>query len=242
MMVSSMTKKLSIVLLLLIGMSIIVSVNGMQSNAAWASPSTGPAVSQPFGNASAQGSAPINYTVVLVTTMGNITIELFGDMPITTGNFKNLTQHGVYDGTIFNRVAHNFVIQGGDASAKGITVPPIPDELPNKHSNVRGSGAMAKTRQPNSATSQFYINLVDNTVLDSNYVVFGQVIKGMNVVDNIGNVQTYPSNDGRPLQDVTIQKAQLIGPIPEFSQFVLIALFMATTLLAAIVYRRKRVC
>ena len=147
--------------------------------------------------------------VVLVTSMGNITVELYGDMPITTGNFKNLVQQGVYDGTVFHRVVHDFVVQGGDASGKGISVPTIADELPNKHSNVRGSVAMAKTSEPNSATSQFYINLVDNSAsLDSNYSVFGRVVEGMDVVDAIGNVET--ANE-KPVQDVTLIQALIIG-------------------------------
>jgi peptidylprolyl isomerase len=146
--------------------------------------------------------------VLLVTTMGNIAIELFDDIPITSENFMNLTRQGVYDGTIFHRVVHNFVIQGGDASVKGITVPTIPDELPNKHNNVRGSVAMAKTSEPNSATSQFYISLKDNLRLDSNYSVFGKVIAGMDVVDAIGNTPT-DTND-KPLQDVTVIRAELI--------------------------------
>ena len=146
--------------------------------------------------------------VLLATSMGNITIELYDDMPITSGNFKNLAQQGVFDGTIFHRVVHNFVIQGGDADAKGIDVPTIPDELPNKHSNVRGSVAMAKTNEPNSANSQFYINLKDNLRLDSNYSVFGKVVAGMDVVDAIGNAPTASSD--RPLQDVTVTKAELI--------------------------------
>jgi peptidylprolyl isomerase len=148
--------------------------------------------------------------IILRTSMGDITIQLYDDMPITSGNFKNLTQNGIYDGTIFHRVVHDFVIQGGDASARGISVPSIPDELPNKHSNVRGSVAMAKTNQTNSATSQFYINLKDNSSnLDSNYSVFGTVIAGMNVVDTIGSTPT-DSND-KPLQDVTLTKAEFIS-------------------------------
>lgn len=146
--------------------------------------------------------------VLLVTSMGNITIELYDDMPITSGNFRNLTERRIFDGTIFHRVVHNFVVQGGDASVKGIDVPAIRDELPNKHSNVRGSVAMAKTSEPNSATSQFYINLVDNVRLDSNYSVFGKVVTGMNIVDAIGNVQT-DAND-KPLQDVTLIRAELV--------------------------------
>lgn len=146
--------------------------------------------------------------VLLTTSMGNITIQLYDDMPVTSGNFKNLTQRRVFDGTIFHRVVHDFVIQGGDACVKGITVPNIPDELPNKHYNVRGSVAMAKTNEPNSANSQFYINLKDNLRLDSNYTVFGKVTAGMDVVDAIGNTPT-DAND-RPLRDVTVTKAELI--------------------------------
>jgi len=147
--------------------------------------------------------------ILLVTTMGNITIQLYDDMPITAGNFKNLTQFGIYDGTLFHRVATSpAVIQGGDAGPKGIVVPTIPDELPNKHRNVRGSVAMAKTSSPNSASSQFYINVNDNLYLDSNYSVFGKVISGMEVVDTIKNVPV-DSND-RPLQDVTILIAVLV--------------------------------
>lgn len=146
--------------------------------------------------------------VLLVTTMGNISIELYGDMPITSKNFENLVRTRVFEGTIFHRVVHDFVIQGGDASVKGVDVPTIPDELPNKHSNVRGSVAMAKTSDPNSATSQFYISLKDNLRLDSNYSVFGKVIAGMDVVDAIGNVPT-DTND-KPLQDVIVVRAELI--------------------------------
>ena len=146
--------------------------------------------------------------VLLVTTLGNITIELYDDMPITSRNFKNLTQRGIYDGTFFHRVVHDFVIQGGDASLKSINVPTIPDELPNKHSNVRGSVGMAKTSEPNSATSQFYINLKDNLRLDSNYSVFGRVIAGMDVVDVTGNKPT-DTND-KPLQDVMVIRAEFI--------------------------------
>ncbi len=186
-------------------------------------------------------SSNFNYTVTLTTSKGTIVIGLFDDMPITTGNFKNLTQLGVYDGTIFHRVVHNFVIQGGDASGKGIVVPTIHDELPNKHSNVRGSVAMAKTSLPNSATSQFYINLVDNTgapaYLDSNYSVFGQVVQGMDVVDSIGSVQT-DTND-RPLQDVTVQTARLQA-VPEYAVWVFLVVFMTAALFAVMIHKKTR--
>jgi peptidylprolyl isomerase len=154
--------------------------------------------------------------VIIKTSMGDITIELFDDMPITTNNFKNLVSQGAYDSTssvnvTFHRVVDGFVIQGGDVSVKGINAATIQDELPNKHSNIRGSVAMAKTSAPNSATSQFYINLADNSGnLDSNYSVFGTVVDGMNVVDAIAKVQV-DEND-KPLQDVMIFSAKLVEP------------------------------
>jgi len=160
-------------------------------------------------------TAPDGAKILLITNMGNITIQLYNDMPITSRNFLNLTEHGIYDGTLFSRVAPGFVIQGGDATPKGIVVPPIPDELPNKHSNVQGSVAMAKTSQPNSATSQFFINLANNSAsLDSNYVVFGQVIAGWDTVIKISQVPITPvlsQNDGKPIQNITIVRAIVVG-------------------------------
>jgi len=153
--------------------------------------------------------------VLLETSMGNITIQLYSDMPITSGNFLNLTEHGIYDGTLFSRVSKGFVIQGGDATPKGINVPPIKDELPNKHSNIQGSVAMAKTSQPNSATSQFFINLANNSAaLDSNYSVFGQVIAGWDTVVKISQVSITPglsATDGSPIQPVIIYHAIVVG-------------------------------
>ena len=145
--------------------------------------------------------------VILKTSKGDITIELFDDMPITTNNFKDLVSRGIYDGTIFHRIATDpAVIQGGSTNT---TVATILDELPNKHSNVRGSVAMAKTSAPNSATSQFYINVQDNLYLDSNYSVFGQVIDGMDVVDEISSV---PTNGETPLETIMVFKAEFVEP------------------------------
>jgi len=161
-----------------------------------------------FFRAPPSSSSSTPTRVLLVTSMGNITIELYSDMPITSSNFKNITQFGIYDGTLFHRVASSpAVIQGGDAGPKGIAVPTILDELPNKHSNVRGSVAMAKTSSANSASSQFYINVNDNLYLDSNYSVFGNVTAGMDVVDVISQV---PTNSEKPIQDVTITKALIL--------------------------------
>jgi peptidylprolyl isomerase len=166
-----------------------------------------------YGNRPSSGSTVETNQVILRTSMGDITIQLFTNMPITTNNFKNLVRDGAYDNTIFHRVVKGFVVQGGDVSGKGITVPAINDELPTQHSNVRGSVAMAKTSiggeiQPDSATSQFFINLNDTNAanLDSQFSVFGTVIAGMDVVDAIGNVAT-DSND-KPLTNVTLIKAE----------------------------------
>jgi peptidylprolyl isomerase len=157
--------------------------------------------------------------IMIGNTMENMTIQLFEDMPITTRNFKNLVKTGVYDGTIFHRVVPDFVIQGGDASPKGINVSAIPDELPNKHSNLRGYVAMAKIpNQPNSATSQFFINLNDTNAatLDSNYSVFGRVVDGMNVADTISQLPTV-SNDStnagyeRPIDPPVLVVAKFIS-------------------------------
>ncbi len=148
--------------------------------------------------------------VLLRTNMGNIVIELYDDMPITTGNFKKLIQQGVYDGTIFHRIIDGFMIQGGDPTGTGYgdpAIPTIPDEFTDHNRNDRGTIAMANAG-PNTGSSQFYINLVDNNRLDLKHPVFGKVIEGMDVVDNIAKADT-DEND-RPLQEVRIIKAELV--------------------------------
>ena len=106
--------------------------------------------------------------VVLHTTMGDITIRLYGDMPVTAGNFAKLAKSGFYDGTIFHRVIPRFMIQGGDPTGTGTGGPgyTITDEFVKGHSNRRGTIAMANTGRPNTGGSQFFINLVDNAYLD----------------------------------------------------------------------------
>jgi peptidylprolyl isomerase len=148
--------------------------------------------------------------VLLVTSVGDITIKLYDDMPITTGNFKKLVQQGVYDGTVFHRVIAGFMIQGGDPTGTGLgdsSIPAIPDEFTDHNKNDRGTIAMANAG-PNTGSSQFFINLVDNNYLDTKHPVFGEVIEGMDIVDKIAEVET-DEND-RPLQEVKIIKAQLI--------------------------------
>ena len=148
--------------------------------------------------------------VRLSTTMGDIVIELYDDMPITTGNFKSLVEGTIYDGVIFHRVIDGFMIQTGDPTGTGAgdpSIPPIQDEFTDHNRNDRGTVAMAN-KGPDTGSSQFFINLVDNNHLDSKHPVFGMVIEGIDVVDQIGKVPT-DEND-RPLEDVRIIKAELV--------------------------------
>ncbi|MHC3130173.1 MAG: peptidylprolyl isomerase [Candidatus Bathyarchaeota archaeon] len=158
--------------------------------------------------------------VLLETSMGNIVIELRDDMPITTENFKNLVQQGVYNNTIFHRVIAGFMIQGGDPTGTGYGDPlisNIQDEFTDNNKNERGTIAMAKKSDPftglvvpDSGSSQFFINVVNNSNenFDGDYSVFGTVIEGMDVVDQIAKVAT-DSGDS-PLEEVTLIKAQLV--------------------------------
>jgi peptidylprolyl isomerase len=146
--------------------------------------------------------------VGLITTMGNILIELRNDMPITTGNFLTLVQQGIYDNTIFHRVVPDFMIQGGDPTGTGYGDPSIPniqDEFTSNNQNNRGTIAMANAG-PNTGSSQFFINVVNNNYLDTAHPVFGTVIEGMDVVDSISLV---PVNSEKPVEDVIILKAEV---------------------------------
>lgn len=149
--------------------------------------------------------------VMLETNHGNITIELYKQMPITSGNFEKLVNEGFYNGVIFHRIVPGFVIQGGDPTGTGKGGPgyAIPDEFTNTSldKNNRGTVAMANSG-PNTGGSQFFINLVNNNFLDGHYPVFGRVVSGMDVVDEISKVRT-DSND-KPFQNVTIEKAYII--------------------------------
>ena len=160
--------------------------------------------------------------VKLATSMGDIVLELDRDKaPKTVENFVQYVKAGHYDGTVFHRVIDGFMIQGGgmtsDLSEKP-TRTPIPLESRNGLNNARGSVAMARTMDPNSATAQFFINLKDNSFLDAanardgnGYAVFGKVVDGMAVVDKIKTVPT--GNRGPhanvPNEPVIIRKATL---------------------------------
>ena len=154
--------------------------------------------------------------VKLATSEGDIVLELDRERaPKTVDNFVQYVKSGHYDGTIFHRVIDNFMIQGGGYKADLVERPtraPIELEAGRGLSNVRGAIAMARTSDPNSATSQFFINVVDNPRLDSyggGYATFGRVVEGMEVVDQIRVVPTkvQGAQQNLPVMPVTIRKA-----------------------------------
>ena len=174
-------------------------------------------------NASNQeNNEPMQSKIRLETSMGSITIQLRDDMPITTTNFKNLIEQGVYDNTIFHRVIAEFMIQGGDPNGNGFSddgIATIQDEFTDRNENNRRTIAMAKSSDQfgqmisHSGSSQFFINVVDNNNLDEGYSVFGEVIDGMDVVDAISIVETDgnpPQGANRPLVDIKLIKVTLI--------------------------------
>jgi peptidylprolyl isomerase len=152
-----------------------------------------------------------NQKVLLETNMGDITIKLYSDMPITTGNFEKLVGEGFYDGVIFHRVIEGFMIQGGDPQGTGIGGPgyTIKDEFTHRggNNNKRGTISMANAG-PNTGGSQFFINVEDNNFLDTKHPAFGEVVEGYDIVYKISNLPT--DSDDRPLQEVKIIKASLL--------------------------------
>ena len=173
------------------------------------------------GVAMAQEGAP-NLYVEMDTSEGNIVIELNeAKAPITVENFKNYVDDGYYDGLIFHRVIDGFMVQGGgfdaDMNQKG-TKAPIKIESSNGLKNERGSIAMARTSDPNSVTSQFFINTQNNSFLDypgqdgNGYTVFGKVVAGMDVVDKMEKVKTGfkgPHGDV-PVDPITIESVKFV--------------------------------
>lgn len=150
--------------------------------------------------------------VRLTTNYGEILINLYNDMPITTENFLNLVKQGIYDNTISHRIIPNFMIQAGDPTGTGFgdpNIPTIQDEFTHASGNKNNRGTIAMANAgPNTGSSQFFINLVDNNYLDQQHPVFGKVIEGMEVVDKIAQVET-DEND-KPINDVKIIKAEVI--------------------------------
>ena len=160
--------------------------------------------------------------VALTTSDGTIIVQLDAQRaPKTVANFLRYVHEGFYAGTVFHRVIPGFMIQGGGYTARmerKDTHAPIPLESENGLRNLRGTIAMARTMDPNSATSQFFINLVDDPSLDypqpdgHGYAVFGQVVKGMDVVDRIARVATHTVGPyaNVPVKPVVIVKAVLL--------------------------------
>ncbi len=166
----------------------------------------------------ASAVAADNPQVVLTTSLGKITIELDAEKaPLSTKNFIEYVESGFYDNTIFHRVISHFMIQGGGMAADMVKKPsrePIKNEADNGLKNLRGTIAMARTNDPDSANSQFFINVQDNASLNmrmgsAGYAVFGKVVAGMDVVDDIRFVET-GMHKGRadvPLETVTLISA-----------------------------------
>ena len=176
--------------------------------------------------ASTAAPAPVNPRVRVETSKGAFVIELAEDKaPATVANFLQYVRSGFYDGTVFHRVIPGFMVQGGGLTAelqRKPARPPIVNEAANGVSNLRGTVAMARTADVNSATSQFFVNLVDNTYLDHRdgsprgfgYCVFGRVVEGMDVVDAIAAVPTgtVRGMQNVPLEPVVIQSVTVVKP------------------------------
>jgi peptidyl-prolyl cis-trans isomerase A (cyclophilin A) len=168
--------------------------------------------------------APGNPLVVISTSLGDITVELFKEAaPVSTANFLQYVNDGFYTNTIFHRVRQGFMIQGGGFTPDLVekpTRPAIQNEATNGLRNVRGTIAMARKRALRSATAQFYINVVDNRALDHTgfspdefgYAVFGRVVSGMEVADRIAAVPTTTKGDmdDVPVEPVTIKGTKTI--------------------------------
>ena len=166
-----------------------------------------------------------NTVVEMTTSMGNIEIELFNDKaPISAKNFENYAKSNFYNGTIFHRVIPGFMVQGGGIDANMQEKPTkvtIRNESSNGLKNTRGTLAMARMNHPDSASSQFFINVVDNDFLNrsprnAGYAVFGQVTKGMDVVDKIVKVPTgnYGMHQNVPKQAVKILSVKVKESAP----------------------------
>lgn len=158
-----------------------------------------------------------NPHVLLNTSMGEIEIELEAEKaPISVKNFLSYVESGFYDGTVFHRVIPGFMVQGGgfnESLDQKPTQEPIKNEADNGLHNVRGTLAMARTQNVNSATSQFFINHRDNDFLDHGgrdfgYAVFGKVVRGMDVVDQIAQV---PTGNRSMMQNVPLTPVKIVS-------------------------------
>ena len=173
-----------------------------------------------FLNNGANAEMTTNTKIIIKTTSGDIKIELYDDKaPITSENFKKYIESGYFTDTIFHRVIKDFMIQGGGFTiemGEKESMPPIKNEANNGVSNERGTIAMARTPDPHSASSQFFINLKDNNFLDFTaetsqgwgYCAFGKVFEGMDILDKIALVDTgsYGAHQDVPKEPITINE------------------------------------
>ena len=174
-----------------------------------------------------KGKEKANPMVILTTSLGDIKVELYPDKaPVTVKNFLDYTKAGYYDGTVFHRVIPNFMIQGGgltpDMQEKTAgRTPAIKNESSNGLKNEVGTLAMARTSAPDSATSQFFINVANNEFLNKEkaqdkvgYAVFGKVVEGMDVVNKIVAVKTTSKGPHQnvPTDPVVIKSAKVVEP------------------------------
>jgi len=214
-----------------LSMASIWTATWLSATAFAAEPAKAPAAAAPATKTEAKAetkpTVAANPTVEMETTEGKITIELDEKAaPVSTKNFLMYVNDKHYDGVLFHRVIKDFMIQGGGYTVEGgklkekPTKAPIINEAKNGLKNVRGSIAMARTSDPNSATAQFFINHVDNGRLDPpsfdghGYAVFGKVVSGMDVVDKIASAKT-GERDGMgdvPVTDIKILTAKVLTP------------------------------
>ena len=212
---------IAIIAIIIVGIAAYAMLGqGNQTTNPTPTPTPAPTTSPSPSTSPSPTTSPTTTQVLLQTTAGNITLELRSDKPITTANFINLVNKGLYDGTTFHRVIAGFMIQGGENDSANVAT--IPDEIGNNNRNLAYTIAMAKTSAPNSATSQFFINVADNgnmvvdnqgTKFDAVYTVFGNVTAGQSVVDAIANApvtsNAYEQNS-TPINPVTVIKATVL--------------------------------
>ncbi len=174
--------------------------------------------------AGAAGAESANPRVKIETSKGEIVLELYpGKTPKTVENFLAYARSGFYDGTIFHRVRNGFMVQGGgftEGGTKKDTRKPVENEAHKGLGNARGTVAMARTGEPDSATAQFFINVVDNPYLDHTaktqqgwgYTAFAKVVEGMDVVDAIAGVEVRRSriSEAQPVEPVTLVKVSVV--------------------------------
>jgi cyclophilin family peptidyl-prolyl cis-trans isomerase len=215
---------MNLILASLFSLAIVAAPQGAAKTPA-KPPAKAPAA--PAATAKAPAASTAHSYVALETTKGKIVLELFPEKaPKTVANFLEYAKSGFYNGTIFHRVIDGFMIQGGGFDAKEqkkATRAPVENESAKGLSNDAGTIAMARTGDPHSATAQFFINLGNNTPLNSGqtrdgwgYTAFGKVVEGMDVVNAIAKVAVSPGaiSEAVPAQQVVITKASVLSGPP----------------------------